>query len=112
MAAAGTDETHRLGKRVTAHFETCGVGDAVSAGLDCIDHLARCDVAWRTAAPGEDDDLIDLLVKHETPIDPTPVVWDRGPGIWTSCSAETSPSDGSIGSIRRTGATGRAAHHF
>ena len=78
MTAAGIDETHRLGKPVTAHLGTCGVEDAVSAGLDCIEHLAKCDVAWRAAAPEEDDELIDLLLKHGTAIDPTLVIFDRG----------------------------------
>ena len=78
MTAAGIDETHRLGKPVTAHLGTCDVEDAVAAGLDCIEHLARCDVAWRAAAPEEDDELIDLLLKHEAAIDPTLVIFDRG----------------------------------
>ena len=78
MTAAGIDETHRLGKPVTAHLGTCGVEDAVMAGLDCIEHLARCDVAWRAAETEEDDVLIDLLLEHGAAIDPTTVVWDRG----------------------------------
>ena len=78
MTAAGIDETHRLGKPVTAHLGTCDVEDAVRAGLDCIEHLARCDVAWRAASSDEDDELIDLLLEHETAIDPTLVIGDRG----------------------------------
>ena len=78
MTAAGIDEAHRLGKPVTAHLGTCGVEDAVVAGLDCIEHLARCDVAWEAAAPEEDDALIDLLLERGAAIDPTLVVWDRG----------------------------------
>ncbi len=77
MTAAGIDETHRLGKPVTAHLGTTGVEDAVRAGLDCIEHLARCDVAWRTAEPEEDDELIDLLLEHGAAIDPTTVIFDR-----------------------------------
>ena len=78
MTAAGIDETHRLGKPVTAHLGTCDVEDAVAADLDCIEHLARCDVAWRAASSDEDDELIDLLLEHGAAIDPTMVVWDRG----------------------------------
>ena len=78
MTAAGIDETHRLGKPVTAHLGTCGVEDAVAAGLDCIEHLARCDVAWRAAEPAEDDELIDLLLEHRAAIDPTIVIFERG----------------------------------
>lgn len=77
MTAAGIDETHRLGKPVTAHLGTTGVEDAVRAGLDCIEHLARCDVAWRAAETEEDDVLIDLLLEHGAAVDPTTVIFDR-----------------------------------
>ena len=78
MTAAGIDEAHRLGRPATAHLGSCTVEDAVTAGLDCIEHLANCDVAWREATPQEDDELIDQLLKQGTAIDPTLVIWDRG----------------------------------
>jgi hypothetical protein len=49
MTAAGIDEAHRLGKPATAHLGSCTVEDAVAAGLDGIEHLAGCHVAWREA---------------------------------------------------------------
>jgi len=78
MTAAGIDEAHRLGKPATAHLGSCTVEDAVAAGLDCIEHLAECHVAWREATPEEDDALINLLAEHGVAIDPTLVIWDRG----------------------------------
>jgi imidazolonepropionase-like amidohydrolase len=49
----------------------------MAAALDCIEHLANCDVAWREATQEEDDELIDLMLQHEVAIDPTMVIWDR-----------------------------------
>ena len=40
MVYAGIDEAHKLGKPVTAHLGECSVEDAISAGLDCIEHLS------------------------------------------------------------------------
>ena len=77
MTAAGIDEAHRLGKPATAHLGKTAVEDAVAAGLDGIEHLAGCHVAWREATEEEDDNLIDLLLEHQVVIDPTLVVWDR-----------------------------------
>jgi imidazolonepropionase-like amidohydrolase len=78
MLAAGVDEAHRLGKPATAHLGSCTVEDAVAAGLDGIEHLAGCHVAWREATEEEDDALIDLLLQHQVAVDPTLLVWDRG----------------------------------
>ncbi len=78
MLAAGVDEAHRLGKPATAHLGSCTVEEAVAAGLDGIEHLAGCHVAWREATEEEDDALIDLLLQHQVAVDPTLLVWDRG----------------------------------
>ena len=78
MLAAGVDEAHRLGKPATAHLGSCTVEEAVAAGLDGIEHLAGCHVAWREATEKEDDSLIDLLLQHQVAVDPTLLVWDRG----------------------------------
>ena len=78
MLAAGVDEAHRLGKPATAHLGSCTVEEAVAAGLDGIEHLAGCHVAWREATEEEDDSLIDLLLQHQVAVDPTLLVWDRG----------------------------------
>ena len=77
MVYAGIDEAHKLGKPVTAHLGECSVEDAISAGLDCIEHLSGCRPAWANSTQKEDDALIDLLLKHNVAIDPTLVVFDR-----------------------------------
>ena len=77
MVYAGIDEAHKLGKPVTAHLGKCSVEDAISAGLDCIEHLSECKAAWTNSTQKEDDALIDLLLKHNVAIDPTLVVFDR-----------------------------------
>ena len=77
MVSAGIDEAHRLGKPVTAHLVVCTVEDAVSAGLDCIEHLSGCKTAWHNSSEKEDQTLIDLLLKHNVTIDPTLVIFDR-----------------------------------
>ena len=45
--------------------------------MDGIEHFSRCDVAWRDATEDEDDELIDILLRHDVALDPTLVVWDR-----------------------------------
>ena len=77
MVYAAIDEAHKLGKPVTAHLGECSVEDAISAGLDCIEHLSGCRPAWANSTQKEDDALIDLLLKHNVAIDPTLVVFDR-----------------------------------
>ena len=76
MVYAGVDETHKLNKPVTAHLVECSVEDAVSAGLDCIEHLSGCTPAWN-ASDDEDYNLIDLLLKNNVTIDPTLVIFHR-----------------------------------
>ena len=76
MVFAGIDETHKLNKPVTAHLVECSVEDAVSAGLDCIEHLSRCTTAWNKSSKN-DQILIDLLLKYNVTIDPTLVIFDR-----------------------------------
>jgi imidazolonepropionase-like amidohydrolase len=77
MVYAGIDEAHKLGKPVTAHLGECSIEDAVSAGLDCIEHLSGCKAAWSNSTQKQDDVLIDLLLKHHVAIDPTLVIFDR-----------------------------------
>jgi len=77
MVRAGVDEAHRLGKFVLAHLGSTRGEDAAQTGLNEIEHLDQCGVAWRAATPAEDDDFINLLLKHNVVIDPTLVVWDR-----------------------------------
>lgn len=76
MVSAGIDEAHKLNKPVTAHLVKCSVEDAVSFGLDCIEHLSGCTTAWNDSS-NKDDILIDLLLKHKVTIDPTLVIFDR-----------------------------------
>ena len=76
MVYAGIDETHKLNKPVTAHLVECSVEDAVSAGLDCIEHLSGCTTAWNNSSQN-DQILIDLLLKNNVTIDPTLVIFDR-----------------------------------
>lgn len=78
MVASGIDEAHRLGKPVTAHLGRCTVEEAVSAGLDCIEHLVGCKTAWLNSTVEADDSLIDLLLERDVTIDPTLVIFDRG----------------------------------
>ena len=77
LLSAGVDEAHRLGKYVLAHLGRTAVEDAAHAGLDELEHLDQCSVAWRSATQAEDDGLIALLLEHNVVIDPTLVVWDR-----------------------------------
>ena len=77
LLAAAVDEGHRHGKFVTAHLVKTSAEEAAPAGVDGIEHLSRCDVAWRDATEDEDDALIDILLKHDVALDPTLVVWDR-----------------------------------
>ncbi len=76
MVSAGIDEAHKLGRAVAAHLVECSVEDAVSAGLDCIEHLSGCKTAWNNSSE-EDEILIGLLLKHNVTIDPTLVIFDR-----------------------------------
>jgi hypothetical protein len=77
MLRAGVDEAHRQGKFVLAHLGSTRGEDAAQSGLNEIEHLDQCGVAWRAATPAEDDEFILLLRKHNVVIDPTLVVWDR-----------------------------------
>ena len=77
MVRAGVAEGHRLGKLVVAHLGSTQAEEAARSGLNEIEHLDQCAVAWRAATEAEDDDLIALLRKNQVIIDPTFVVWDR-----------------------------------
>ncbi len=77
MFTAGVDEAHRHGKRVAAHLGMVDGAAACRAGVDCIEHLDRCTVAWGPATREQDDAFIDLLLERGVAIDPTFVVWDR-----------------------------------
>ncbi|MCE9591852.1 MAG: amidohydrolase family protein [Planctomycetes bacterium] len=77
MLTAGVDESHKRGKFVLAHLGATKAEEACRAGLDEIEHLDQCGVAWRAATAEEDDVLIDLMLEHKVVIDPTLVVWDR-----------------------------------
>lgn len=77
LFAAGADEAHRHGKRVTAHLGATSGEQACHAGVDCIEHLDGCGVAWGPATREQDDAFIDLLLARGVAIDPTFVVWDR-----------------------------------
>lgn len=77
LFAAGVDESHKLGKFVLAHLGGTPCDVAIRAGLNEIEHLDGCPVAWRQADELEDNVFIDLLLKHHVVIDPTFVVWDR-----------------------------------
>jgi imidazolonepropionase-like amidohydrolase len=77
LLTAGVQEAHAHRVFVLAHLGATTAQDAVRAGLDEFEHLAGCEVAWRAAAPEEDDAMIDLLLAHRVVINPTLVVWDR-----------------------------------
>ncbi|MCE7988009.1 MAG: hypothetical protein DYG89_43140 [Caldilinea sp. CFX5] len=77
LLRASVDEAHRLGKFVLAHLGSTRGEEAAQSGLNEIEHLDQCGVAWRAATPAEDDEFIALLLKHNVVIDPTLVVWDR-----------------------------------
>lgn len=77
LLRAGVEEAHRQGKFVLAHLGSSRGEDAAQSGLNEIEHLDQCGVAWRAATPAEDDEFIFLLRKHHVVIDPTLVVWDR-----------------------------------
>ncbi|MCX6044635.1 MAG: amidohydrolase family protein [Chloroflexi bacterium] len=77
LMRVGVEEAHRLGKFVVAHLGSTRAEDAVKIGLNEIEHLDQCGVAWRAATPAEDDEFIALLLNHQVVIDPTLVVWDR-----------------------------------
>ena len=77
LLTAAVDEGHKHGLFVTAHLVKTAAEEAAPAGVNGIEHLSRCDVAWRDATEEEDDALIDLLLEHNVALDPTLVVWDR-----------------------------------
>lgn len=77
ILTAAVDEGHRHGLFVTAHLGKTSAEEAAPVGVDGIEHLSRCDAAWRDATEEEDDALIDLLLEHNVALDPTLVVWDR-----------------------------------
>ena len=77
LFAAGVDEGHRHGKFVTAHLGNTSTEEAASSGVDGIEHMLGCGVAWRDATDDEDDELINLLLRSNVTLDPTLVVWDR-----------------------------------
>ena len=77
MVRAGVAEAHRLGKFVVAHLGSTRAEEAATCGLNEIEHLDQCGVAWRAASEAEDDDLIALFLKNQVVMDPTFVVWDR-----------------------------------
>jgi imidazolonepropionase-like amidohydrolase len=77
LLRAGVEEAHRLGKFVLAHLGSARGEEAVQTGLNEIEHLDQCGVAWRAATPPEDDEFIALLLIFQVVIDPTLVVWDR-----------------------------------
>ncbi|MBX3010651.1 MAG: amidohydrolase family protein [Caldilineaceae bacterium] len=77
LLRAGVEEAHRHGKFILAHLGSTRGEDAAQSGLNEIEHLDQCQVAWRAATEPEDDDFIKLLLKHQVVIDPTLVVWDR-----------------------------------
>ena len=77
LLRVGVAEAHRLGKFVLAHLGSTRGEDAAQTGLNEIEHLDQCGVAWRAATPAEDAEFIALLLKHQVVIDPTLVVWDR-----------------------------------
>lgn len=77
LLRAGVDEAHRQGQFVLAHLGSTRGEEAAQSGLNEIEHLDQCGVAWRAATPAEDDEFIALLLKHNVVIDPTLVVWDR-----------------------------------
>lgn len=68
---------HEAGKFVVAHLLKTTAEDAIRYGLDEFEHLAGCDVAWRTASQVEDDFIINQILERRVVIDPTLVVWDR-----------------------------------
>ncbi len=77
LLAAGVDESHRQGLFVLAHLGDTTAEEAAPAGVDEIEHLSGCTVASRQATEEEDDQLIDVLLRHDVVLDPTLVVWDR-----------------------------------
>ncbi|MDP7579083.1 MAG: amidohydrolase family protein [SAR202 cluster bacterium] len=77
LFAVAVDESHKHNLFVTAHLVKTSIEEAAAVGVDGVEHLSRCDVAWREAEDEEDDILIDILLKHGVSLDPTIVVWDR-----------------------------------
>jgi imidazolonepropionase-like amidohydrolase len=77
LLQAGIDEAHRLGKFVLAHVGLPTAEEAARAGLDEIQHLSRCDIAWKPATQQERDALIDVLVECHVVVTPTLALWDR-----------------------------------
>jgi imidazolonepropionase-like amidohydrolase len=74
---AGIEEAHRLNKFVLAHVGLPTAEEAARAGLDEIQHLSRCDVAWKPATQQERDALIDVLIECNVALTPTLTLWDR-----------------------------------
>lgn len=77
LLTAAVDESHRRGLFVLAHLGATKAEEAALAGVNEIEHLSGCSVASRQATEEEDDQLIDVLLRHEVVLDPTLVVWDR-----------------------------------
>ena len=77
FTAAGVEESHRLGMFALAHLQKTSAEDACRAGLDGIEHLAGCDIAFAPAAEEELDALATLMLASNVWVDPTLVVWDR-----------------------------------
>jgi len=77
LLGAGIDEAHRLNKCALAHVGLPTAEEAARAGLDEIQHLSRCDVAWKSATQQERDALIDVLIECGVVLTPTLALWDR-----------------------------------
>ncbi|MBM3788632.1 MAG: amidohydrolase family protein, partial [Acidobacteria bacterium] len=77
LMRVGVAEAHAQGKFALAHLNETVAEEAIDGGLNEIEHFSRCDVAWRSATPAEDDVLIDRFLKRGAIMNPTLNVWDR-----------------------------------
>jgi len=84
------DEAHVQGKWVLAHLGQLSAQQAAEAGVDEIEHLTGCEVAWNPSTVSEQDILIDVLLDKHVVLVPTIVVWDRLGGMLDSVFANDS----------------------
>jgi len=68
---------HHHGKHLLAHLGRITAAEAAAAGVDEVEHLTGCAVAWQQSPPEALDALCDDLLPHGTVMCPTLVVWDR-----------------------------------
>jgi imidazolonepropionase-like amidohydrolase len=75
--AAAVRVAKRHGMHVLAHLGGITPLQAAQMGVDEIEHLAGCPVAWRPATVEERGAFIDELLPHGLVMCPTIIVWER-----------------------------------